>query len=150
MPQSFVRILGHLIFSTKHRIACLNPEIRPKLYGYMAGVLQDEGCREILIGGADDHVHIAFAMAKMSAPIKLVEVVKKQSSKWIKTQDPAFDKFYWQSGYALFSVSPSNLDTLRGYILKQEQHHKKVTFQDELRILLRKHGVEFDERYMWD
>ncbi|NUM53992.1 MAG: transposase [Candidatus Hydrogenedentes bacterium] len=150
MPQSFVRILGHLIFSTKHRVACLNAEIRPKLYGYMAGVLEGEGCREILIGGVEDHVHIAFAMAKVAAPIKLVEVVKKQSSKWIKTQDRAFDKFYWQSGYALFSVSPSNLDTLRGYILNQERHHKKMTFQDELRILLRKHGIEFDERYLWD
>ena len=150
MPQSFVRVLGHLIFSTKHRVPFLNPDIRPKLYGYMAGVLEDEGCHEILIGGVEDHVHIAFAMAKTSAPIKLVEVVKKQSSKWIKTQDREFDKFYWQTGYALFSVSPSNLDTLRGYILKQELHHKKMTFQDELRILLRKHGIEFDERYMWD
>ena len=116
----------------------------------MAGVLEGEGCREILIGGVEDHVHIAFAIAKVAAPIKLVEVVKKQSSKWMKEQDCAFSRFYWQTGYALFSVSPSNFERLRGHILNQERHHRKMTFQEELRILPRKHGVEFDERYVWD
>ena len=116
----------------------------------MAGVLDGEGCREIFIGGVEDHVHIAFAMSKAVAPIKLVEIVKKQSSKWMKTQDPRFEKFYWQSGYALFSVSPSNLDALHAYISQQEEHHKKMTFKEELLMFLKKHGQEFDEQYMWD
>ncbi|NUM54066.1 MAG: transposase [Candidatus Hydrogenedentes bacterium] len=111
----------------------------------MAGVLDGEECRENLIGGVDDHVHTAFAMSKAAAPIRLVETVKKQSSKWRKLQDRVFDRFCWQSGYARFAVSPSNLERLRGYILNQKRHHRKMTFQEELRILLLKHGIEFDE-----
>jgi len=150
MPQSLVRILGHLIFSTKGRVPLIDPEIRPHLYGYMAGVLEHDGCREILIGGTDDHVHAVMMLSKNVAPVKLVENVKKRSSAWIKEQDPRYGDFYWQSGYALFSVSPSNLRSVRDYIERQEEHHRTVTFQDELRAFLRKHGMEFDERYLWD
>lgn len=150
MPQSLVRVIGHLVFSTKKRVPFIDPKIRPHLYGYMAGILERDGCREILIGGTDDHIHAVMVLSKSVAQIKLVENLKKRSSVWMKEQDPRYRDFYWQSGYALFSVSPSNVTRVRAYIENQETHHKSMSFQDELRILLRKHGIEFDERYLWD
>jgi REP element-mobilizing transposase RayT len=150
MPQSLVRMLGHVVFSTKQRVPAITESVRPKLYGYMAGILRDEGCGEILIGGVADHVHIACSMSKHVAPVRILEIVKKQSSKWMKEQGPGLERFYWQTGYGLYSVSPSNFDRLLGYIRNQDRHHERMTFQQEFRALLRKHGVAFDERYVWD
>ncbi len=150
MPQSLVRILGHLVFSTKKRLPLIDAEIRPALHAYMAGILEREGCREILIGGTEDHVHVLLVLAKGVAPSKIVEVLKKRSSSWVKQQSPRYRDFYWQVGYALFSVSPSKLPDVARYIAHQEKHHRRASFQEELRALLKKHDVDFDERYLWD
>ena len=97
-----------------------------------------------------DHVHILCGMSRTHSLAKIVEEVKKGSSKWLKTKGPELAGFYWQAGYGAFSVSPSNIEEVRTYILQQEQHHRKMTFQEEYRQFLERHGVEFDERYVWD
>ena len=150
MPQSLVRLIVHLVFSTHKRVPWIDGDIRGALHAYMAGILERERCREILIGGTADHVHIVAVLQKDVAPIKTVEVLKKRSSAWMKQQDTRYQDFYWQAGYALFSVSPSNLHAVRDYVSGQAAHHQKMTFQDELRILLKRHGLTLDERYAWD
>jgi len=141
---------AHMIFSTKYRRPILDSEIRPNLYAYMAGILRNLECQSITIGGTEDHVHIACNLTKKHAPMKVLEVVKKDSSKWIKTQAQKFDDFHWQDGYGLFSVSPSHLPALRNYVLNQEEHHKTETFEEEFLRILKKYGMTYDERYLWD
>ncbi len=150
MPQSLVKNLVHLVFSTKHRTACLDDEVRPRLWAYQVGILQQWDSPALVIGGFTDHVHLLFALSKNHALKKIVEEVKKGSSIWIKEQSPQLGDFHWQNGYGAFSVSESNAAAVRTYIQNQERHHRTMSFQDELRELLRRHGVEFDERYVWD
>jgi putative transposase len=103
-----------------------------------------------VIGGMEDHVHALFALSKNHPLKKIVEEVKKGSSRWMKSDGPRIHQFSWQAGYAAFSVSQSNVEAVQKYIEGQERHHRKMTFQDELRALLKRHGIEFDERYVWD
>jgi putative transposase len=149
MPQSLVRNLLHLVYSTKNRTPWIPAEVRPRLFAYQAGIFKEWDSPAIIIGGVDDRVHALFSLSKNHALIKIVEEVKKGSSKWMKTETGNVD-FYWQNGYATFSVSRSNEDRVNLYIQKQEEHHRTLSFQDELRELLKRHRVEFDERYVWD
>ncbi len=150
MPQSLSSILVHLVFSTKHREAWLTPEIEPELHAYMATVFQGCDSPALIINGDKDHVHALFALARTWSVADLVEEVKKRSSKWIKTKGASFGQFYWQAGYGAFSVSQSQVEQVRRYIANQKAHHNKQSFQDEYRELLNKHGVEYDEKYVWD
>ena len=151
MPQSLARVVLHMVFSTKHRAAFLkNADLRPRLHAYMAGVLQNIGCEPILINGVEDHVHILCNLSRTMTIARLVEEVKTDPSKWMKQQGPHFADFHWQGGYSAFSVSQSNVEAVRAYIAGQEEHHRKMSFQDELRALCRKHGLEIDEKYVWD
>ena len=149
MSQSLARNLIHLVFSTKYRAPLLEGEFRPKMFAYLGGVLDGIECPVIIVGGVADHVHILFALHKTVALCKAVEVVKKESSKWAKENGGPPD-FHWQNGYGAFSVSPTNVPQVMGYIANQEAHHAKEGFQDEFRELLRRAGIEFDERYVWD
>jgi REP element-mobilizing transposase RayT len=150
MSQSLVKNLIHLVYSTKQRQPWIAKAHRDELFAYQAGIYQEWDSPAIVIGGADDHVHALFALSKNHPLIKIVEEVKKGSSKWAKTAGPRKPDFFWQAGYGAFSVSQSNLDEVRHYIENQEEHHRKMTFQDELRVLFRRHGIAFDERYVWD
>ena len=150
MSQSLVNNLVHLIYSTKHRMRYLNADLRPRLWAYQAGILTKWDSPAICIGGYDDHTHILFSLSKNHALKTVVEHVKKGSSIWIKEQGPRLDHFYWQGGYAAFSVSESKVADVQQYIENQETHHQRVSFQDELREFLKRHGVPFDEAYLWD
>ena len=151
MPQSLARVVLHVVFSTKNRVPFLkDPELRARLHAYMAGALQNLGCEPILIGGVEDHVHVLCDLSRTVTVAGLVEEGKKGSSKWMKDQGSACKDFYWQGGYGAFSVSESNVEKVRNYVAGQEEHHRKVSFQDEYRALCRRHGVEIDERYVWD
>ena len=151
MPQSLARVVLHVVFSTKNRAPFLrDPELRTRQHAYMAGVLQNMGCEPILINGVENHVHILSNFSRTVTIAGLVEAAKSGSSKWMKQQGPAYRDFYWQGGYGAFSVSESNVEQVRSYIAGQEEHHRKLSFQDEYRVLCRKHGVEMDERYVWD
>ncbi|OWK36262.1 transposase [Fimbriiglobus ruber] len=148
MSQSLSRILIHLVFSTKHREPFLGADSRERAFAYLAGTLNELNNPAILVGGMSDHVHLLFVLARSQPLSKVVEIVKKQSSKWAK--EHVHPGFYWQTGYGAFSVSPSNIPDVKAYIANQEKHHNGLTFQDEFRELLRRHGVEWDEKYLWD
>jgi REP element-mobilizing transposase RayT len=131
MPQSFALNLVHLVFSTKGRQRFLTPEINPELWAYQAVVLNELLSPAVVIGGHEDHVHILFRLSKSHTLIKVIEEVKKSSSKWLKTKGHAWTNFYWQGGYGAFSISPSNMARVRRYIEQQEKHHQRMSFQDE-------------------
>jgi REP element-mobilizing transposase RayT len=151
MPQSLARVVLHVVFSTKNRVPLLkNSDHRSHLYAYLAGALQNIDCEPIFINGVEDHVHILCNFSRTLSIAALVEETKKSSSKWMKEQGPAFRNFFWQAGYGAFSVSQSNVERVRNYVATQAEHHRKVSFQDEFRALCRKHGIEIDERYVWD
>ena len=150
MSQSLSRNIVHLVFSTKNREPLLRADVRPDLHRYLGGILRQLESPAIVMNSVDDHIHILFVLSKNHALKKVVEEVKKGSSKWIKTKGEAFAAFYWQAGYGAFSVSQSNVAKVRLYIENQENHHKTIGFQDELRAFLRKHQIDFDEKFLWD
>lgn len=148
MPQSLARVLVYLVFSTKNREPLIAPDHRDRTFAYLAGTLNALDCPAIIVGGVADHVHLLFVQARTLALSKIVEEVKKESSKWAKAH--VHPGFSWQAGYGAFSLSPSNVPQVTAYIADQEKHHRKRTFQDEFREMLRRHGVEWDERSVWD
>jgi REP element-mobilizing transposase RayT len=150
MPQSLSRMLAHLVFSTKHREPWITPAVRVGLHSYLGGVLKNCDCPPIRVGGVADHVHLFFGMSRTLSTAQVVEKVKVASSKWIKEQGPEFSAFHWQSGYGIFSVSQSETGRVEQYVATQEDHHRVITFQEEYRQFLARHGVEYDERYVWD
>lgn len=150
MAQSLSRNLIHVIYSTKNREPHLTEDIRPRLYAYQAGILQECECLAILIGGHVDHVHMLFVLSKNAPLCGVIEDVKKKSSRWMKTQGERFRTFHWQSGYGAFSVSQSHVSRVRRYIEDQEKHHCTISFQDEFRLFLSKYGIGYDEHYVWD
>ena len=151
MPQSLVKNLIHLVYATKHREPWIPKDVRDRLFAYQAGIFKDWESPALVIGGVEDHVHALFSLSKNHALKKIVEEVKKGSSKWMKTPEGTGNTdFQWQSGYAGFSVSQSNVEQVRKYIENQTEHHHSMTFQDELRAFFKRHGVECDERYLWD
>lgn len=147
MPQSLTHIAVHLVFSTKNREPLISSESRAEVFRYLGGTLNALDCPAIEVGGVADHVHLLFVLSKNLGLSKVVEEVKKESSKWAK--EKVHSRFYWQGGYGAFSVSASNEPQVIAYIRNQEQHHREMTFQDEIRELMRKHGKELDERYCW-
>jgi REP element-mobilizing transposase RayT len=120
------------------------------MHAYLATICRDLGAELVCVGGVADHVHIVATLPRTVSQAQLVEQIKKASSKWIKQLDPRYRGFFWQRGYAAFSVSPSQLEAVLQYIKAQQEHHRTRTFQDEYRELLRTHGIDFDERYVWD
>ena len=151
MPQSLSNVVVHIVFSTKNRQPWLREVDRDRLYAYMATVLTNEvESSAILIGGVEDHVHILCRLSRKFALMDVVKASKTETTKWIKKQGPALQDFHWQNGYGAFSVSASNVEQVKRYIARQEEHHKKMTFQEEFREICRRHGVAIDERYVWD
>jgi len=150
VPQSLTRLYVHLIFSTKNREPLLDETIRPRAHAYLATAIRDLGSPWVVVGGIADHVHVLFDMGKMVAPVKFVEHVKRESSKFVKTLGTQYKRFYWQRGYGMFSVSPKDRDEAEHYVRKQEEHHRQRTFQDEYRAMLNQYGIDFDEQYVWD
>ncbi len=150
MPQSLAKIYLHIVFSTKNRIAFIKPEIEDELYKYMAGILKNLECTAIKIGGTSNHIHILNTFSRIISISKMLELVKKDSSKWIKTKGNDLKNFYWQNGYGAFSVSQSKVDIVKTYIENQKEHHMNKTFKGEYREFLKEYHIEYDERYVWD
>jgi putative transposase len=150
MPQSLSKVILHITFSTKNREPWLDSNVRPRIDAYLATICRDVGADLVHVGGVADHVHIVTTLARTVSQAQLVEQIKKASSKWIKALDAHYRGFFWQRGYGAFSVSPSQLQAVLQYVEAQQEHHRTRTFQEEYRELLRKHGIDFDERYVWD
>jgi REP-associated tyrosine transposase len=149
MPQSLARLLVHLVFSTKSRIPFLQSlPLRSEVHAYLTATLQGLDCEPVQVGGVADHVHLLFSLARTISLADLVRHLKTSSTKMMREKGRG--DFSWQTGYGAFSVSESNKDAVIAYIVDQEIHHRKMTFQEEIRALLKKHSVRFDERYVWD
>ena len=153
MSQSLAaKVIVHIVYSTKHReLSLRDPALRSELYAYNATVLkQDVDSPAILSNGMEEHIHILCLLSRKFAIMDMIKQSKTETSKWIKKQGTTYNDFQWQAGYGIFSVSQSNVKQLKHYISGQEEHHKRMSYQDEFRELCRRHGIEIDERYVWD
>jgi putative transposase len=159
MPQSLSAVYLHVVFSTKERRAFFHDDtLRSSLHSYLGGVSKKLECAPLRMGGVEDHVHILARLGRCTTQADWIKEMKRASSLWVKDQPdalagggaPPLSEFSWQGGYACFSVSVSNLEAVERYIIQQKEHHQKMTFQDELRCMLQKHGEAWDERYLWD
>lgn len=151
MPQSLAKVVLHIVFSTKNRYPFLaEKNIRNQMHAYLGGTCKALNCFVLKVGGASDHVHVLCALSRNLAIAKLVGEIKRESSKWIKTKGTMLTKFAWQNGYGVFSVGQTDVERVSAYIGRQEEHHRKRTFQDEYRAFLEESSVEYDERYIWD
>ena len=151
MPQSLAKVLVHIVFSTKNRYPFLvDMNIRNEMHAYLGGTCNNLDCPVSTVGGVADHVHILCALSRNLSIAKVVGEIKRGSSRWIKSRGRMLTKFAWQNGYRVFSVGQSNVQRVREYIGRQEEHHRKRTFQDEFREFLKEYEIEYDERYVWD
>ncbi len=151
MAQSLSQVWLHLVFSTKDRRAFLqNPEFREEMFRMLSHHAQEIGCFPKLTCGWIDHVHVVCGLSRTVTIAALVEHVKTETSRWAKKKPQGARAFSWQAGYGAFSISQSMVDRVIAYVEQQEEHHKKLSYQDEFRKLCRKHQIEIDERYVWD
>ena len=150
MPQSLICLHVHLIFATRGREPLIDPTFAPQLYDYMGAVAKNVGAVLIAAGGMPDHVHLLATFGRQNSSADLVRDIKANSSRWVHDTFPDRASFGWQAGYGAFAVSASLVERVKGYIANQESHHRNQTFEDEYRAFLRAHGVEWDERYVWD
>ena len=150
MPQSFVCLNCHVIFSTKHREPLLLPDWASRLYQYIGGTIRAKGSVLLAAGGMPDHVHLGVSLGRQTMIADIVRDIKANSSRWIHETFDSLRGFAWQTGYAAFSVSQSNLDEIKRYIANQSEHHRARTFQEEFLLFLNRHGIRHDERHMWD
>ena len=148
--MSYVSSYHHCVFSTKERRPFITAELQQRLWPFMGGIARQNNMKAIEIGGVADDVHILLSMPATMPISKAVQLIKGGSSKWVHDKFPEHRLFGWQEKYGAFSVSVSQLDKIIAYIKGQEKHHRKMTFQEEFVALLKKHQVEYDERYLWD
>ena len=150
MPQSLSQIYVHIIFSTKYRRNKIDDNIEVPLFKYIAGICRKLECYSIIVGGYRNHIHILCQLSRKIAAMKLLEEIKKSSSKWIKTQGPGYSDFYWQNGYGIFSVNYKGIETVKRYIENQKEHHTKKRYEDEYKDILIEANINYDEKYLWD
>ena len=150
MAQSLSKVLLHVVFSTKNRMASILQDLAGDLHASLAGACRALGSEAYRVGGTEDHVPLACTLPRTLTVSKLLEEIKKTSSAWFKRHDPRCAGFSWQAGYGAFSLGESQLDALIRYIDTQKEHHRTRAFREELLDLLRKYRVEYDERYLWD
>jgi REP element-mobilizing transposase RayT len=151
MPQSLAQVYLHIVFSTKLRRPFLkSKELRIDVHAYLAATLNNVECPALIVDGVEDHIHALCRLGRKITIANLIRDIKKSSSSMLHDRSAALRQFAWQSGYGAFSISPSHIPALTRYIENQEEHHKTETFQGEFRRLLRKYGIDYDERYVWD
>lgn len=145
--MSLTSLHFHVVFSTKERRPLINYAIRPDLHTYIGGIVRELNAKPVIIGGVADHVHLLISLPAALSVADCLRVVKANSSRWMNERGHVFS---WQTGYSAFTVSTSLISKVADYIRGQEEHHKKHSFQEELLALLQKHGVSFDEKYLWN
>jgi REP element-mobilizing transposase RayT len=151
MPQSLANLIVHAVFSTQDRAAWFtDPEKLQSMHAWLGGISAKLECPTLAIGGVADHVHILARLHRTMSVAEWVKELKRASTVWMKEQWPEFAGFHWQAGYGAFSVSQSNTDAVVEYVRTQAEHHRTRSFQDEFRVMLRKHGIAWDERYVWE
>ena len=150
MGSTLTNILLHIIFSTKDRDPLITSKHKARLHAYIGGIIVREKAVPIDIGGVEDHIHIAVRIKPNDSVSDLVRTIKANSSKWINDSHLSKTYFAWQGGYAAFSVSESQIYKVKDYINNQEEHHRQLTFKDELLKMLEKNNIDFDKKYLWN
>lgn len=150
MGHTYAALFTHFVFSTKDRSPSIQKEFRDRLYSYACGIAKSEKCVLLAAGGMPDHVHLLIQRHPEAAEADLMRLIKSNTSGWVHESFPSSRDFAWQRGYGTFSVSKSNLTAVREYIERQEEHHKRQTFQEEFIALLERHGIEYDPKYVWE
>jgi len=150
MAHTFTNLLTHIIFSTQDRMPTLDSNLKDRLFPYMGGIFRELGATPLLINGPSDHVHVLAVLSAKHAVSEILNKVKANSSGWVHNTFPDRRTFAWQIGYAAFGVSPSQKKTVLDYIMNQEEHHRKVSFKEESVSFLKKHEIDYDEKYLWE
>ncbi len=150
MAHTYTNVVIHALFSTKNRYPWLSAEVREEVFAYLGGSVNKLGGQSLLVNGAADHVHMLFVQPASMSLAEVMEKLKANSSGWMKRRWPERRGFAWQTGYAAFSVSKSQVEQVRRYIAGQEEHHRRVGFQEEVLVILRKQGIHYDPRYLFN
>ncbi len=150
MTHTYYQSYEHIVFSTKNRLRYLHDEVQLEVFPYLATAIRNQGCMCLIVGGAEDHIHLLVRRSGHLLTCDLVKEIKRTSTLWLKQKGGSTADFGWQSGYGGFSVSYSNLDKVMHYIQTQKKHHAKMSWEEEYRLLLEKNGVEYDPRYYLD
>jgi putative transposase len=148
VAHTFINALFHCVFSTKERRRLITPDLQERLWPYMGGIAREQGFKALAIGGVEDHIHLLLSLPATISIAKAMQAIKGVSSKWVHDTFPKHDLFAWQEGYGAFSIGISQIDATTTYIRSQPEHHRQKTFQEEFRAFLKKHGIEYDERYV--
>jgi putative transposase len=143
--HSFVSCLMHCVFATKERRPLITPELQARLWPYLGGIARENRMKALMIGGVEDHVHVLLSLPSTLSVAKAVQLIKGNSSKWIHETFPEHQSFEWQEGYGAFSIGISGVDDTVKYIQNQAEHHRMMSFKEEVAVFLRKHGMEYDE-----
>jgi putative transposase len=149
MGNSYVSSYHHLVYSVKNREHVISPEWRERAWAYLGGIARENDFKALEIGGTANHVHLLVSLPSTLAIAKVLQLLKGGSSKWINEEIKPSRRFEWQEGYGAFSIGVSQIEATREYIRTQEEHHRGKTFEEEFRAFLMKHGIEYDERYIW-
>ena len=149
MAGAFTKVYYHLVFSTKDRAKLIDEDIKTELYSYLYGIFKNENGYVLAIGGMSDHIHLLCSIPPKNSISDMIKKIKVASSKWLKERGGLYQKFQWQPGYGLFTVSHSQVDVVSKYIKNQKKHHENFSYKDEFRLLLKKHNIEFDEKFIW-
>jgi REP element-mobilizing transposase RayT len=150
MSNTYTALHYHFTFSTKYRQRWIAPAIETRVWEYLGGILVRNKMKPIQIGGIEDHVHLLLGAPATLAPAKIAQLVKGGSSAWIHETFPELHGFAWQDGYGAFTVSKSAVPDVTSYVANQRDHHRVLTYQEEFLTLLQRHGIDYDERYLWD
>ena len=150
MAHTYTSCLIHYIFGTKGRRKSIASELRQQLWPYVGGIARANGCKALAVGGTDDHIHLLLSLHRTITVAKAVQLIKGGSSKWIHDSFPAHREFVWQEGYGAFSIGVSGIEETTTYVNRQEEHHRTRTFEEEYIVFLDRHGIEYDERYVFD
>lgn len=150
MANTYSNLFYHIVFSTKGRVDFIDQQIEDRVWAYIGGIARKHGLTALQVGGIDNHIHACTMSKPIHAPSQIAQWLKGESSKWIHGEFPHLKNFAWQDGYGVFTVSKSNVPEVIEYIKNQREHHTKQTFEDEYISLLKLHGIDYDERYVFD
>jgi REP-associated tyrosine transposase len=150
MAHTFSNLLTHVIFSTKDRESLITPDLKSNLLAYTGGIVREIGGKEIVANSMPDHLHMLLWLPPGVAIAEALRIVKTNSSRWAHQKPNGHRDFAWQTGYGAFSVSQSNAASVMKYIREQEKHHRRLSFQQEFISFLKKNGVRYDQRYIWE
>ena len=148
--STYTSLTYHVIFSTKYRIPRINEGLKNDLYPYIGGIIRGEKGQLLEIGGTTDHIHILAGFHQTVAISQMLQHIKGSSSKWINDEARSQERFEWQAGYGAFTVSHSQVPTVRHYVQQQEEHHQKRSFRDEFLAFLKRHNIDYDPSYVFE